>query len=54
MSTPSAKTAVTVLGMGAPAAILPAIVGITTVGIAYTRTRVAPIADAPRRVLRTV
>ena len=45
-------TTVTVLAMGAQAAIFPAIVGMTTVWIAYARTSVAPIADAPRLSLR--
>jgi hypothetical protein len=38
--------------MGVAAAILPVIVGIVTVGIAYGRTRVAPLADTPRLVHR--
>lgn len=46
-------TTVTVLGMGVAAAIVPAVVGIVTAWIAYGRTRVAPLADAPRRRLRT-
>ncbi len=46
-------TTVTILGMGVPAAILPATVGIVTVWIAYARTYVAPMADAPRGVPRT-
>lgn len=46
-------TTVSILAMGAPAAILPAVVGIVTTWIAYARTSVVPIADAPRRVLRT-
>jgi hypothetical protein len=45
--------AVTIPAMGAGAAILPAIVGLVTAWIAYARTRVAPIAATPRRVLRT-
>ena len=45
-------TSVTVLGMGVAAAIVPAIVGVATVWIAYGRTSVAPITDTPRRVLR--
>jgi hypothetical protein len=45
-------TTVSVLGMGAAAGIIPAIAGLATVWIAYGRTSVAPIADAPRRVLR--
>ena len=46
-------TAVTIPAMGAAAAILPVIVGVVTAFIAFARTRVAPIAAAPRRVLRT-
>ena len=38
--------------LAAAAAIVPAIVGLATVWIAYGRTNVAPITDAPRRVLR--
>jgi len=46
-------TTITIIAMGAAAALLPAIVGVVTAWIAYARTSVAPIADAPRRVLRT-
>ena len=45
-------TTVTVLSMGSAAAILPAVVGVLTTWIAYARTNVAPLADAPRRTLR--
>jgi uncharacterized membrane protein len=45
-------TTVSILAMGAPAGIFPAVVGIVTAWIAYGRTRVAPITDAPRRMLR--
>ena len=45
-------TVVSAVGMGASAGIFPAVVGIVTAGIAYGRTRVAPIADAPHHVLR--
>ena len=45
-------TSVSILAMGAPAGIFPAVVGIVTAWIAYGRTRVAPLADAPRRALR--
>lgn len=45
-------TSVTIMGMGILASIFPAVVGIVTAGIAYGRTRVAPLANAPRRVLR--
>lgn len=44
-------TTVTIVG-GMPGAFVPAIIGIVTSWIAYARTRVAPLADAPRRVLR--
>jgi hypothetical protein len=43
---------VTIVGMSVAAAIFPAVVGIVTTWIAYARTRVAPIAEAPRAVLR--
>jgi hypothetical protein len=46
-------TTITVIGMGAVAAVFPAIVGVVTVWIAYARTSVVPIADAPHRALRT-
>ena len=45
-------TTVSILAMGVAAGIFPAVVGIVTAWIAYGRTRVAPLADAPRRVLR--
>lgn len=45
-------TTVTISAMGTPAAILPATVGVVTVWITYARSRVVPIASAPRRVLR--
>ena len=45
-------TTVTVIGMGAAAAIFPAVVGLVTAWIAYGRTRVEPLSDAPRRRLR--
>jgi uncharacterized membrane protein len=45
-------TTVSVLAMGAAAGIFPAVVGVVTTWIAYGRTRVVPIEDAPRRVLR--
>jgi hypothetical protein len=45
-------TAVSVLAIGALAGIFPAVVGVVTAWIAYGRARVAPIADAPRRMLR--
>src|SRR6476469_2494942 len=46
-------TTVTIAGMGAAAAILPAVVGIVTTWIAYSRTRVAPIPEAHRAIFRT-
>ena len=45
-------TTVSILAMGIAAGIFPAVVGIITAWIAYGRTRVAPLTDAPRRVLR--
>ena len=44
-------TAVTIIG-GMPGAFVPAIIGIISSWIAYARTRIAPLANAPRRVLR--
>lgn len=44
-------TVVTIIG-GMPGAFVPATIGIITAWISYTRTRVAPLATAPRRVLR--
>lgn len=46
-------TTVTVIGMGVAPAIFPAVVGALTAWIAYARTRGAPVAEAPNRVLRT-
>jgi len=40
------------MSMGVAAGIVPAVVGVITALIAYGRTRVAPLADKPRRVLR--
>lgn len=45
-------TTLTVIAMGALAALFPAIVGVVTVWIAYARTSVVPIAEVQRRVLR--
>ena len=45
-------TTLSIGAMGASAGIFPAVVGIVTAWIAYGRTHVAPLADAPRRVLR--
>jgi DoxX-like protein len=44
--------AVSIAAMGATAAIVPAVVGIVTAGIAYGRSSVLPLRDAPPRVLR--
>ena len=44
-------TSVTVLSMGVVPAIFPAVVGLVTAWIAYGRTRVEPLSDAPRRRL---
>ena len=43
---------VSALAMGMPAAIFPGVVGVVTAWIAYARTRVVPLVDAPRRSLR--
>jgi hypothetical protein len=45
-------TTVSILAMGVAAGIFPAIVGVVTAWIAYGRTRVVPLAGAPRRLLR--
>jgi hypothetical protein len=45
-------TSVSIVSLGVAAGIFPAVVGVVTAWIAYGRTRVAPIADAPRRLLR--
>jgi hypothetical protein len=45
-------TTVSALAMGAAAGIFPAVIGVVTAWIAYGRTRVEPLKDAPRRVLR--
>lgn len=45
-------TVVSVVGFGVAAAILPAVVGVITTWIAYSRTNVVPLTDAPVRVLR--
>ena len=47
-------TTVSILAMGVAAGIFPAVVGVVTAWIAYARTRVAPLADAPRHVRRTL
>ena len=46
-------TTVSVLALGAASAILPAVVGVVTAGIAYGRSRVVPLAEAPSHHLRT-
>ena len=46
-------TAVSIQAMGVPAGIFPAVVGLVTTWIVYGRTRIAPLADAPRRLFRT-
>lgn len=43
---------VTVIGMGVAPAIFPAVVGIGTAWIAFSRTRVVPLATTPRRILQ--
>jgi uncharacterized membrane protein YphA (DoxX/SURF4 family) len=45
-------TAISILSMGALAGIFPAVVGLVTAWIAYGRTRVVLLTDAPRRALR--
>ena len=45
-------TVVSIMAMGPAAGIFPAVVGVVTAWIAYGRTRVAPLADGPRRVAR--
>jgi uncharacterized membrane protein YphA (DoxX/SURF4 family) len=45
-------TTVTVISMGVVPAVFPAVVGLVTAWIAYGRTRVEPLSDAPRRRLR--
>lgn len=45
-------TTVTILSMGVAPSMFPAIVGVIALSIAYGRTRVAPLFDAPRRALR--
>ncbi|MDB4898255.1 MAG: DoxX family protein [Gemmatimonadetes bacterium] len=42
-------TWVSIVAMGAAAGIVPAVVGVMTAWIAYGRTRIAPLTDAPRR-----
>jgi len=45
-------TTVSVLAMGPVAGIFPAVTGLVTAGIAYGRTRIAPLADVPRGMRR--
>ncbi len=45
-------TTVSMLGMGVAAGLVPAIVGLVTLSITYGRTRIAPLDEAPRRMLR--
>ena len=45
-------TTVSVAATGAASAILPAVVGIVTAWIAYSRTKVVRLSEAPRRLLR--
>ena len=45
-------TVVSIMGMGVVAGIFPAVVGVVTAWIAYGRTRVVPLATAPRRAIR--
>ncbi|NUO94650.1 MAG: DoxX family protein [Gemmatimonadaceae bacterium] len=45
-------TVVSIVGMGVAAGLFPAVVGVVTAWIAYGRTRVVPLADAPRGALR--
>jgi hypothetical protein len=45
-------TTVSIIGMGVAAGIFPAVVGVLTTWIAYSRFRIAPLAATPRRVLR--
>jgi len=45
-------TTVSILGMGVAAGIFPSVVGVATTWIAYSRTRVAPLAFVHRRALR--
>ena len=44
-------TTISVLAISPTAGILPAVVGVVTTWIAYGRTRLLPLEDAPRRVL---
>jgi uncharacterized membrane protein len=46
-------TTVSILAMGVVAGAFPAVVGLVTAAIAYGRTRLVPLANGRRRVLRT-
>jgi hypothetical protein len=46
-------TTVTIIGMSVAAAVFPAVVGIITTWIAWSRFRTAPISEARRPILRT-
>jgi uncharacterized membrane protein len=45
-------TTVSILAMGVVAGMFPAVVGLVTAAIAYGRTRVVPLPNARRRLLR--
>ena len=44
-------TTVSILAMGVAAGMFPAVVGLVTAAIAYGRTRVVPVGNAPRHLL---
>jgi hypothetical protein len=44
-------TTVSILAMGASAAIFPAVVGIVTAWVAYSRSHFPPLAQRPRSVV---
>jgi uncharacterized membrane protein YphA (DoxX/SURF4 family) len=46
-------TTVSVIAGGVVAGSFPAVVGMITMWVAYSRARVVPLADAPRHTLRT-
>lgn len=43
---------VSIIGAGVGAGIFPAVIGVLTIWIAYSRSRVVPLRIVPRRVLR--
>ena len=45
-------TVISAVAAGVSAGIFPAVVGVATAAIAFGRTRLVPVAHAPRRVLR--